>query len=241
MPVRQVVEHRRHHATCPAGGSRHDGAARGVFLAGRQGIGVDQAPRLQRLLVARGLDIVGGRLTGQVERAGQYALVVQTAFHTLLHSLPHFLEVGPDVLALAQFDILPVRAAVLLAPVLYLSEGAYLVHFGRVKHVIGLALRQGTAAHAVHHPLIAPIGTELHAIGVVGQEYLGLPVYVDGRDGAQHLIDGYVGHVALARGSQTAVEGNVEEVGVGMALGIYLRRALWSHGMARRGAFTYLI
>ena len=35
---------------------------------------------------------------------------------------------------------------------------------------------------------------------------------------AEHLLDGHVGHVALARGSQAAVERHLEAVGVGMAL-----------------------
>ena len=95
MSARQVVEHGGQHAARSACRGCDDGAARCVLLAYGQGVGVDQAARLQRLLVARSLDVIRGGLARQVERTGQAAFVADAALYGLLHRAPHLHEVVP--------------------------------------------------------------------------------------------------------------------------------------------------
>ena len=47
----------------------------------------------------------------------------------------------------------------------------------------------------------------------------------------EHINDGYIGHVTFSRGSETAVEGYFEALGLGMALGVDTCCIVRSHRM----------
>ena len=73
-----------------------------------------------------------------------------------------------------------------------------------------------------------------------GEECLGLP-HGGGALLAQHLEDGLVGHVALACGGKTAIEGYFEAYGFAITaqkLGSGIARA---HGVTARGAVAYAV
>ena len=137
--------------------------------------------------------------------------MVDAALNSLLHGTPNLHQILPDVLILALFNVLPVAASVILAPLLYLVQRVLLVHVALVVEPAALlAFRQRTTAHTVANPFVHAVAFsieryELHAVRVVGKEHLRLPHDAQRSDRAQHLVDGYVGHVTSARCCQAAV------------------------------------
>ncbi len=116
----QVIEHSRHHSARSAGGGGHDLAARSVLLAHGKGVAEHQSAALQVGFVAGGSDVVGICAAAQVERAGQYSLLIKAALYRGGHRLPYFCEIFPYFRTLALFDIFPIGLAGVLAPVEYL-------------------------------------------------------------------------------------------------------------------------
>ena len=241
----QMDQHARHHATGSTRRGRGHRAAGGILLAHGQGIGEDAATALQRRLVGKRLRIVGRGLAGQVQGARERALVVDATVDGTLHHLPHLAQVVPDVLVLAKRHILPVATTVVLTPAEDVLGGVEVIDLLRAEALVllALALRQGAAADAIDRPLLGGLvvaveGDKLHAVGVELQKLRRFPHDLHGGGLAEHLLDGHVGHVALAGGSQAAVERHLEAVGVGMALEEDLCRPLRPHGVAARRSFA---
>ena len=166
-----MVEHGRHDAARTARRGGDDHASRGVLLGGRQRVGVDLGPRLERIVVALRLDPVGAGLAGDLQSSGQYAVVVQSALDRLAHDGPDPVEVVPYFGALAVVHVLPVGFAFVVAPLLDLRDGGQGVdaagHF-EPRGFVG----QRAAADAVNLPRIDDLLSlqpfEQHAVGVEG-------------------------------------------------------------------------
>ena len=211
-----VVEHGRHHAAGPAGRCRDDRTAGGVLLADRKCIGEDQSAALQVGFVSGRLDVVGGRLAGQVQRTGQGTFRVEAFFDGRFHRIPDGLEIIPDVRPLALPDILPITAAAFLAPGQDLRDGVEVVDVRAFSgQTACFALRNGTAAYAVHGPFVrrgagGVPGDEFHPVGMVRQEDFRPPDEIGGSRGGERIQDRNVREVSLAGRGETAVKRNLE-------------------------------
>lgn len=112
--------------------------------------------------------------------------MVEPAKNGFLHGLPYRLEIVPDFLVLAFLHIFPERAAVIVAPTLYIAHLVEVVHFGSSQLVMTvLAIRKGSTANAVNRPLVYNItihvpAHKLHSVGVKGQKHLWFPDNADG-------------------------------------------------------------
>ena len=240
----QVVEHRRDDAARSARRGRDHDAARGVLLRRGQRVGVDLGPRLERVGVALRLDPVGAGLAGDLQAAGQHAVVVEPLFDRAAHLCPDRVEVVPDFGPFAVVDILPVGLALVVAPLLDLGDPAHRVDVVRdvePRRLVG----QRPAADAVYLPFVdrpavaQPL--EEHAVGVERQHDLGLPDDLGRGQRFEHLFDGHIREVALARGGERSVERHAVGVDVVAARREAFRRLLGPHRVAARGAVADLV
>ena len=240
-----MIQHGRHHPARTAGGRRDNAAARGILFAHRQGIGKDQPPALQAILIPFGLDIIRRSLAPQVQRPRQHALLVEPPLDGLAHHGPHLGQVVPEVVVLALLYILPIAAPRAFAPVEDLGHVVHLIKLGRLVESLP-PLGQSTSADAedrpfVGHLALAVLRTEGHAVGVKGQKHRGLPHNLDRCMGAQRVEDSHIGQVPPARRSQAAVECHLESRRIAVTFQKHFRSLARPHRMAARRAIPYAI
>ena len=173
--------------------------------------------------------------------------MVETATNGFLHGLPYRLEIVPDFLVLTFLHIFPERAAVIVAPALYIAHLVEVVHFGSSQFIMTVnAIRKGSTANAVNRPLVYNItihvpANKLHSVGVKGQEHLWLPDNADSVMWMKHLLYGDIRHVSLASGCQTAIQSHLIRRCVATAFQKELGSTLGSHRMTARRSLAYSI
>ena len=229
-----MVQHGWHHSTRPTGGRRDDDAARGILFRDGQGVGIHQATALQGMGVARGLDVVGGGLAAQVERSGKDTFGLDAPLDSRLHHPPNLQHVVLNLfLVLVFVDIFPIGAACAFAPVEDVGHCRKRVDLRRL---VGFAFfGQVASANAKHLPVAEKVflcvkSLEQHAVRVKGKDDFGFPDDFGGR--LKGVEDGLVGHVALARGGEAAIERHLKRGGVGETVIEDMGCLLWPHGVA---------
>ena len=234
-----VIEHGRKHAAGTTGRCRNDGSARSILFAHRQGIGVNQAAALQGSPIALCLDMIGGSLALKLQRTRQHTLVVETVADRLLHGFPYLAQIIPNVLILAFLYVFPEGTAVLVAPFLDISHGMKVVDIFCAQFLVALgAIRKGTAADAVHRPLVDDVAIQvlahkLHSVRMERQEDLRLPDDMNNML-LEHFLDSHIGHVTLAGSSQGTIQCNFVGRSISTTLQEELSCALRSHRMTAR-------
>ena len=190
--------------------------------------------------------MIGGSLALKLQRTRQHTLVVETVADRLLHGFPYLAQIIPDVLILAFLYVFPEGTAVLVAPFLDISHGMKVVDIFCAQFLVALgAIRKGTAANAVHRPLVDDVAIQvlahkLHSVRMERQEGLRLPIDVHDML-LQHLLDGNIGHVALAGSSEGTIECHLVRGSITTSLQEELGCTLRSHGMTARRTFSYSV
>ena len=112
----EMIENGRDDSAGSTGRSRNYLTAGCILLADSKCVCIDKPSCLKRFLITGSLDIIGWRLPGEIERARQHTLVVDSPLHGSLHRLPGLIEIIPDISALAFSYILPIASSLVLAP-----------------------------------------------------------------------------------------------------------------------------
>ena len=148
-----MVEHTGKHSARSARGRRNDDSPGGVLLAYGQRVGEHQTPALQVVAVAVGLHIVSLCLAPQIQRSRQSSLLIDAAFHGVLHSLPDFRQKSVYLLPLALLHVFPVASACALAVLLYVRHGVHLVNLPALG-VAHFLVFQGASSYRKYRPLV---------------------------------------------------------------------------------------
>ena len=243
VPMRQMVQHTGHDTARAAGGSSDDGSASSILLAYGQGIGEHQATALQRGSETLGLYIIVRSLAGQMQRAGQHALMLKAILHRLLHGLPYRLKEIPYLRSLTFLNILPIAPSVVKTPLHNLLQRVHAVHLWGSQYTVLFSFGQGTASNTEHRPLVChgsiiAKGSERHSVGMVFQRGFRLPHYRSGSQRCQHLLNSLVGKVSLACCGKAAIKGDFKAGRATIASGKYRCRFVRSHRMAARWALA---
>ena len=92
-----------------------------------------------------------GCFATQVQSAGQYAFVFETALYALLHDLPDFGQIVPYFWSFAVVYVLPIGMSPVFAPLFYVEQ---VVQFVDVRAFLSSFsfFGQSSAAHAVDGP-----------------------------------------------------------------------------------------
>ena len=180
-----VVKHGGQDTTSSTGRSCHDDTTRGVLLADRQSIGIHQATTLQGGTISLRLGIVSSRLARQLQRSRQHTLMIQTMMDGLFHGLPNHIQVIPDFLSLAFLNILPEGTAIVITPLLNISQLVQVIYIlGAQLVLLTLTLGKCATAYAIDRPLVQNVaihilGDKLHSVGMERKKDLWLPVNLD--------------------------------------------------------------
>ena len=196
-----VIEDAGEYTAAATGGGGDDTSATGIFFADGEGVGEDETAGLEVLAVAEGLDVVAGGFALEVETAGEYAFVFETALNGGFHDFPDFVEIVPDLGSFAGIDVVPIVHTAFVAPLHDVGEVVEFVDIGGVDG--GCAFfSECAASDGIDGPGIVGLcveadGLELHAVGMEVGDGIGFPddlcaVWAEDEE------YGFVGKVAFA-------------------------------------------
>lgn len=231
LALPEVVENTWQNTAGTAGGSRHDLAAGGVFLAHGQGIGKDESAAAEIVVVAGYFYVVIGGSSAQIERPWEHAFLVDSPFNRSNHHMPYFGEIIPYFGTFALFHIFPIIATGLIAILENGRHGVKRIDFWGNEAVA--FFRKRSAADAVNSPYaffaaIRVKGAEAHSVRMERKEYLGFPMDEGARKNVEYS---HIGHVAFTGSGKTSVERHFIGNGLGIAATENLGRVSRTHSM----------
>ena len=180
----EEIQHRRQHTAGAAGRSRDYSTAGGILLRYCQRVCEQQSAPLHGAVVALGVLIIGIGLTAHVKSTGQHALMVQAAGDGVLHDLPALSQIVPDVRILILGHILPEIGIVLIAPaqdILHLAERIDILMRIPPAGLADIAAAYTEIGLLAQYFALRIVSLEIHTVGMLGQELLGLPDYLYAR------------------------------------------------------------
>ena len=178
-----------------------------------------------------------------MDRPRKHAFLVKPALDGFAHDFPHFSEIVPDAFIFYFTDVFPVCLPVFVAP---LQKFLHSVERVDVRRLVlrELFASDGPASDTVECPFVLPFsgviyGCYLHSVRVGRKEDLGLPVYLDGAELGECIIDCHIGKMAFPCRRQRAVQRHQEAVCLRMMCQIDSGRLVRTHRMAAGRTFAY--
>ncbi len=109
-----MIEHCRHYAAGAACRCCHNLAARRIFLAYGESVGINEATAFERLVVSLGMNIIAYSLAAYTESSGQHSLGLDSALYGSFHHFPYLMQIVPYTGVFIAVYVLPIACAVFL-------------------------------------------------------------------------------------------------------------------------------
>ncbi len=163
----------------------------------------------------------------------------QSVPYGLLHGVPHFFQIVPDVFSFAFFYIFPITLSGMHAPSQDFCGRVHRVYFFK-RQVLFSLFTQCSSADTEHSPILCDVSfcvesLKLHAVRMVGKESLRFPNDCSAWF-VQYVENRFVCHMSFSCSGQTAVEGYFKTYGLRIAFQKKGGGLTRSHGMTARRA-----
>ena len=240
-----MVQYCRHDSTGSASGCGYNAPARCIFFTHGQRIGKYQSPAFQTVFITLRLYIIRRGFPPQIQRTGQYTLLIEPSFDSLAHSRPHLGQIVPNIVVFAFLHIFPITTARPFTPRENLSHTIHFVQFRCLVERLPF-FGQSPSSHAEHGPFVGHFAQTIfraksHAVRVKRQKYRRFPHNLDRGMRLKGIENRHISQVPFSRSSKTTVQNDLERHSLRVTVQKYFGSLSRPHCMTTRRAIPYAI